>query len=161
MSYRVFAPTVRLFTTCPAAIFAGVQEGEALASHYASGDVFLFPSLTETFGNVVPEALASGLAVVSYDCAAAHELITNDLNGVLVPGSTELDFVEAALSLVLNRQRQSTLRLNAAASVAHLSWDAICKRFVDILSDVIQRHGQQHAGAALVAGRALVNRSNA
>jgi glycosyltransferase involved in cell wall biosynthesis len=146
---------------CPAAIFAGVQEGEALASHYASGDVFLFPSLTETFGNVVPEALASGLAVVSYDCAAAHELITKDLNGVLVPGSTELDFVEAALSLALNRQRQSALRQNAAASVARLSWDAICNRFVEILSDVIQRHSQQHAGAALVAGRVLVNRSNA
>ena len=151
----------KLEECCPAAIFAGVQEGEALATHYASGDVFLFPSLTETFGNVVPEALASGLAVVSYDCAAAHELITKDLNGVLVPGSKELDFVEAALSLALSRQRQSTLRQNAAASVAHLSWDAICNRFVEILSDVIQRHGQQHAGAALVAGRVLVNRSNA
>ena len=151
----------KLEESCSFAIFAGVQEGEALARHYASGDVFLFPSLTETFGNVVPEALASGLAVVSYDCAAAHELITKDLNGVLVPGSKELDFVEAALSLALNGQRQNTLRQNAAASVAHLSWDAICNRFVEILSDVIQRHGQQHAGAALVAGRVLVNRSNA
>jgi hypothetical protein len=45
--------------------------------------------------------------------------------------------------------------------VAHLSWDAICNRFVDILSDVMQRHGQQHAGAALVAGRVLVKQSNA
>jgi glycosyltransferase involved in cell wall biosynthesis len=151
----------KLEENCPTAIFAGVQQGEALASHYASGDVFLFPSLTETFGNVVPEALASGLAVVSYDCAAAHEVITQDLDGVLVSGSEERDFVEAALSLALNRQRQSTLRQNAAASVAHLSWDAICNRFVDILSDVMQRHGQQHAGAALVAGRVLVKQSNA
>ena len=51
----------------PEAIFCGSQRGEALASHYASGDLFLFPSLTETFGNVVLEALASGLGVVSYD----------------------------------------------------------------------------------------------
>ncbi len=147
--------------TCPSAIYAGVQEGEALAAHYASGDMFLFPSLTETFGNVVPEALASGLALVSYDRAAAHELITTEQNGVLVAGSAQLDFVEAALSLALNRQRLSTVRRHAAASVAHLNWDVIYDRFVEVLSDVIQRHGQQHAGAALVASRVLVKQSNA
>jgi glycosyltransferase involved in cell wall biosynthesis len=151
----------QLEENCPNAIYAGVQQGEALATHYASGDVFLFPSLTETFGNVVPEALASGLAVVSYDRAAANELITTDLNGVLVLGSAEIDFVEAALSLALNRQRQSTVRKNAAASVAHLNWDAIYDRFVGVLLDVIQRHGQQHAGAALIESRVLVKRPNA
>ena len=151
----------KLEESCPFVILAGVQTGEALAAHYASGDVFLFPSLTETFGNVVPEALASGLAVVSYDRAAAHELITTDENGVLVPGSAALDFAEAALSLALDRQRQSTVRRNAAASVAHLNWDAIHNRFVDVLSDVIQRHSQQNAGAALVDSHVMVNQSNA
>jgi glycosyltransferase involved in cell wall biosynthesis len=57
----------------PEAIFCGTQRGEALAAHYASGDLFLFPSLTETFGNVVLEALASGLGVVAYDEAAAAQ----------------------------------------------------------------------------------------
>jgi glycosyltransferase involved in cell wall biosynthesis len=151
----------KLEESCPAAIFAGIQEGEALATHYASGDVFLFPSLTETFGNVVPEALASGLAVVSYDRAAAHELITTDQNGVLVSGSAELDFAEAALSLALSSQRRSTIRRNAVASVAHLNWDAIHDRFVEVLSDVIERHGQRSVGAALVASRVLVKQSNA
>ena len=146
---------------CPHAIFAGVQEGEALAAHYASGDLFLFPSLTETFGNVVPEALASGLAVVSYGRAAALELITTDLNGVLVPGSAQADFVEAALSLALNRQVQDTVRKNAAASVAHLHWDAIYDRFVEVLVDVMHRHGQQHASAAAIESRVLVKQSNA
>jgi glycosyltransferase involved in cell wall biosynthesis len=47
-------------------VFAGRQEGQALAEHYASADVFLFPSTTETFGNVVLEAMASGLCVVSH-----------------------------------------------------------------------------------------------
>lgn len=55
----------------PDAMFCGAQRGEVLAEHYASGDLFLFPSLTETFGNVVLEAMASGLAVVAYDEAAA------------------------------------------------------------------------------------------
>ena len=147
--------------SCPTAIYAGVQKGEALAMHYASADVFLFPSLTETFGNVVPEALASGLAVVSYDCAAAHELITADLNGVLVPGSAEIDFVGAALGLTLNRQKQDTVRTNAAASVAHLHWDAIHDRFVEVLVDVMQRHGQQHVATVAVESRVLVKQSNA
>ncbi|TSA07690.1 MAG: glycosyltransferase family 1 protein [Comamonadaceae bacterium] len=151
----------QLEENCPTAIYAGFQQGEALAAHYASGDLFLFPSLTETFGNVVPEALASGLAVVSYDCAAAHELMTTDLNGVLVPGSAEIDFVEAALSLALNGQRQCTVRKNAAASVAHLNWDAIYDRFVEVLSDVMQRHGQQHVGAAPMESRVLVKQTNA
>jgi len=151
----------QLEKACPNAIYAGVQQGEALASHYASADVFLFPSLTETFGNVVSEALASGLAVVSYDRAAAHELITTDLNGVLVAGTAEIDFVGAALSLALNRQRQVTLRKNAAASVAHLNWDAIHDRFVEVLVDVMHRHGQQHAGAAALESRVLVKQPNA
>lgn len=51
----------------PDAVFCGAQRGEVLAEHYASGDLFLFPSLTETFGNVVLEAMAAGLAVVAYD----------------------------------------------------------------------------------------------
>ncbi len=57
----------------PAVICCGMQRGEDLARHYASGDVFLFPSKTDTFGNVVTEAMASGLAVVSFDYAAGHE----------------------------------------------------------------------------------------
>ncbi|MFH7617418.1 glycosyltransferase, partial [Pseudomonas syringae group genomosp. 7] len=54
----------------PDAIFCGSQRGEVLAMHYASAEMFLYPSLTETFGNVVLEALATGLGVVAYDEAA-------------------------------------------------------------------------------------------
>ncbi len=51
----------------PEVTFCGLQKGEALAQHYASSDVFIFPSITETFGNVVTEAMASGLIVAAYD----------------------------------------------------------------------------------------------
>lgn len=132
---------------CPGAIFAGVQKGEALAAHYASGDVFLFPSLTETFGNVVPEALASGLAVVSYACAAAQELITSEHNGVLVAGVHELDFVQTAITLAKDRKMQQLVRRQAAGSVAHLSWNAIFDSFVSTLNGVIERHGKPFATA--------------
>ncbi len=59
------APVLR--AVHPDFIFAGMRVGDDLAAHYASADVFLFPSVTETFGNVTMEALASGLAVIAYD----------------------------------------------------------------------------------------------
>jgi glycosyltransferase involved in cell wall biosynthesis len=69
----------------PDLIFCGVHTGEELAKRYASADVFLFPSETETFGNVTLEAMASGLGVVAYDYAAARMHITHGATGVLAP----------------------------------------------------------------------------
>jgi glycosyltransferase involved in cell wall biosynthesis len=84
----------------PEHIFAGMRHGEDLAAHYASADLFLFPSMTETYGNVTLEALASGLPVVAYRMAAAAELIRHDDNGMLAdPGASD-QFVRAALDLV-------------------------------------------------------------
>jgi glycosyltransferase involved in cell wall biosynthesis len=62
---------------CPKAVFAGMRKGEELARHYASGDVGIFPSTSETFGNVVLESLASGLVTVTYDYAAGRMHIEN------------------------------------------------------------------------------------
>ena len=128
---------------CPDALFAGVRKGEELATHYASGDLFLFPSLTETFGNVVPEALASGLAVLSYDHAAAKELITDGSNGALITKTDELDFIDAAVALALDPAKLQRIRQAAPASVAHVGWDAVFDSFVETLSGVLERHGRQ------------------
>ena len=127
---------------CPQAVFAGVQQQESLAAHYASSDLFLFPSLTETFGNVVPEALASGLAVVSYALAAASELITSGKNGVLVTADDEVAFINASVQLACSRQLQHQYRHAAPLSVAHLDWDAICDSFLGTLTGVIEQHAQ-------------------
>ena len=72
-----------------------MQRGEALAAHYASADVFLFPSLSDTFGNVVLEALASGLPVVSFDVAAAAEHVRDGRSGRLVVAGDEAGFIAA------------------------------------------------------------------
>jgi glycosyltransferase involved in cell wall biosynthesis len=80
-----------LSKACPQAIFSGSQQGQALAEHYASADLFIFPSITETFGNVVPEALASGLCVVAYDYAAAGDIIKHGHNGLLAPFNQSQD----------------------------------------------------------------------
>jgi glycosyltransferase involved in cell wall biosynthesis len=126
----------------PEAHFAGVRQREDLAAHYASADLFLFPSLTETFGNVVPEALASGLAVLSYANAAAQELIVNQHNGVLVPNGDELAFVNASVALATDPARQQQMRALAPGSVAYLEWSAVSDSFEAVLRDVLSRHGQ-------------------
>lgn len=118
-----------LQSLCPDAIFAGTQIGDDLATYYASGDIFLFPSLTETFGNVVPEAMASGLGVVSYAYAAASNLIENNKNGVLVNLNSPSSFVNSALGLACDRSKLNAIRELVALGVAHLEWDKVCDRF--------------------------------
>ncbi|MDK9702695.1 MAG: glycosyltransferase family 1 protein [Sulfuritalea sp.] len=123
----------------PEHIFAGMRHGEDLATHYASADLFLFPSLTETYGNVTLEALASGLPVVAYRMAAAAELIRHGDNGMLADPGAGDQFVRAALDLVT---RPGVLRRAAEAappSVAALDWEHIHDRLVEALRDAIGR----------------------
>jgi glycosyltransferase involved in cell wall biosynthesis len=128
-----------LAARCPAAIFAGQRTGEDLAAHYASADLFLFPSLTETFGNVTTEAMASGLPVVAFDHAAAAQLIHSGRNGVLVPQGDVAAFVQAATELAAHPDRRATLGEQARASALGWSWDAIVARFESVLMAVVQR----------------------
>lgn len=131
----------------PEAIFCGEQSGEALACHYASGDVFLFPSLSETFGNVVLEAQASGLGVVAYDEAAAGLHIRHGYNGVLAMPGDEYAWIEAACWLLEAPETLRTLRLNARRHASRQSWAGIIEQFESLL----QRACLGHACAAPVA----------
>lgn len=113
----------------PEAIFCGAQRGEALACHYASGDVFVFPSLTETFGNVVLEALASGLGVVAYDQAAAAQHIRQGYNGVLAMPGDEEAFCDVAAWLLEEAETLRCIRLNARQHASRQGWGAIIEQF--------------------------------
>ena len=113
----------------PDAIFCGTQRGEVLAEHYASGDVFLFPSLTETFGNVVLEALASGLGVVAYDEAAAGQHIRHGHNGALAMPGDEAAFIDAACWLLEDRETLRRVRLNARQHASRQGWGEIIDLF--------------------------------
>jgi glycosyltransferase involved in cell wall biosynthesis len=131
----------------PDAIFCGTQIGDALAAHYASGDVFLFPSLTETWGNVTIEAMASGLAVLAYDCAAAEEVIRHGENGLKVAPEDEAAFIAEAAALAPDAGLQRRLGHAAAARAAQLSWDAIIDSFEHVLLRLA--HPQPAADAAM------------
>ena len=134
--------------SCPDAIFAGMRKGEDLAAHYASADVFLFASLTETYGNVVPEALASGLAVVAFAYGAALELVQDGASGVLVPGVRDSDFVDAARRLAVSTQTLEQIRAAAPASVAHVAWDRVYDSFIAVLQQALAVNGHSFTASA-------------
>lgn len=127
----------RLMQGHPEHVFAGMRHGEDLAAHYASADLFLFPSMTETYGNVTLEALASGLPVVAYRMAAAAELIRHGDNGMLAePGASD-GFVRAALDLVTRPGFRKRAAAAAPASVAALDWERIHDALEAALRDAI------------------------
>lgn len=105
--------------------FAGLRRGEDLARHYACGDVFPFASTTETFGNVVTEAMASGLVVLAYGYAAARQYIRPGENGSSVPLGNEPAFLEAARALARQRAQWPAWQQAARATAEGLSWDAV------------------------------------
>jgi glycosyltransferase involved in cell wall biosynthesis len=120
----------RLRREHPDFVFCGERRGEDLATCYASADLFLFPSLTETFGNVVAEAMASGLAVVAFDRAAAAELIEDAVQGILVRPEEPAAFPRRAVELALegSARVRAMGRLARGAAEAH-GWDAVVGRW--------------------------------
>lgn len=130
----------------PGHVFAGMCTGENLAAHYASADVFLFPSQTETFGNVILEAMASGLAVVAYNYAAAAGHIRHGENGLVAEFGNLSQFCDQAAILADQPEMIARLRNNARQSTGGLAWEKICERFEQLLLEVVDeggRHGKQ------------------
>jgi glycosyltransferase involved in cell wall biosynthesis len=112
----------------PEFIHAGARTGEDLARHYASADVFVFPSLTETFGNVLLEAMASRLATVSFDYAAAQQFVRHGENGFKAAPGDDAAFLQAFKDAVA-RWSDDKLRDAAHDTAQTLSWDAIISQF--------------------------------
>lgn len=117
----------------PDFIFCGVKTGEELARHYASGDLFLFPSLTETFGNVLLEAMASGLAIVAYDYAAAKQNIRSYISGITAASGNESAFLHAALTLINDRALICTTGKHARLHAGGQDWERITLGFERLL----------------------------
>ena len=128
-------------------VFRGFRTGDDLAAHYASADVFLFPSETETFGNVTLEAMASGLAVVAYDYAAAHVHVEPGVTGVLVPPGDARGFVAASTALARARASLAPMRRQARAAMEAVDWTRVVARFEQLLLGDAHREedeGAQH-----------------
>jgi glycosyltransferase involved in cell wall biosynthesis len=124
----------RLREQHPGHVFCGMQRGESLAAHFASGDVFLFPSTTETFGNVTLEAMASGVPTVAYDYGAAREHLRDGIHGRAVPIHDGDAFVAAAVALARDAAARATMGHAARAAVEGLSHRAVAEALAELLS---------------------------
>ncbi len=122
----------------PDFVFAGMRTGEDLAAHYASADVFLFPSVTETFGNVTLEAMASGLAVVAYDYAAAQRHLRHAVSGLLAPLGDKAEFVKMAAQLARGPALQKRLGAEARRTAEALTWGRVFDEQEAVLRRVAQ-----------------------
>ena len=121
-----------------------------MARRYASADVFLFPSETETFGNVTLEAMSSGLAVIAYDYAAARLHIAHNESGVLVPYGQSGAFIDAAAELAREPRDLVKMRRQARQYASSLDWQRIVNRFAALLTGAV--NDDPSASAEVTAG---------
>lgn len=131
----------------PHHVYTGAKVGQALAEHYASADLFVFPSLTETFGNVLTEALASGVAPLAFNYAAAREHLHDGRNGYSVPMADRAAFLLRAEQAAGNRERLRQFGREARRTAESLSWDRVIRDLEDHLFSVIDcasNPGERH-----------------
>jgi len=131
--------------------FAGARVGEDLAAHYASADAFLFPSVTETFGNVVLEAMASGLAVVAYDDAAARQHVVHMESGMLAPRGDARLFTHLVEMLAHETAMRLPLGREARSVATEVPWE---KRFPELEALLIEAAAQPPTSKSPAAARA-------
>lgn len=132
----------------PDFIFAGMQRDETLARHYASADLFPFPSLSETFGNVILEALAAGLPVVAYAEGAAREHLVDGVNGYCIESGNAPAFIDAATRLASNPALIRHMGRAAHVGVAGLSPDAVIRDFETLLREMAEENQHEHLATA-------------
>ena len=138
---------------CPDAIFAGMLSHDTLATYYASADLFLFPSLTETFGNVTVEALASGLPVLAFDCAAATDWVKPGVNGWLVSEAEPEAYVSTAMKVAMNPELLTQVAGTTRSQVSQLDWDQISEQVEDVLAKAIQGFDQPKSRLRQLLGK--------
>ncbi|WP_269531741.1 glycosyltransferase family 1 protein [Chitinimonas sp. BJYL2] len=135
----------------PEQCFTGMQHGEALAQHYASADVFLFPSTTETYGNVTIEAMASGLGVVAYDYASARAHLRHNVNGLVAEFDDDAGFIEQASYAASHPQVMRELGKAARQTAEAISWDSVVSQFETVAQAALASHRRPNDPTTRVA----------
>ena len=122
----------------PEIIFPGMLSQTNLATYYASSDLFIFPSQTETFGNVTLEALASGIPVLAFDCAAARDWVQTGVNGWLVAENNPEGFAAQAVTIFNSKDLLDQITQSTRQQVVHLDWDQIAEQVESVFWDAIR-----------------------
>jgi glycosyltransferase involved in cell wall biosynthesis len=119
------------------ALFTGYLHGEALAAAYASSDLFVLPSTTDTFGNVVLEAQASGLPVIVTDVGGPQENVIHGKTGMVVKGNDEENLKEAILTLLADGPGRKEMALQARTYAEGRSFEKAFLKTWDMYSSVL------------------------
>lgn len=130
----------------PDFIFCGIQRGAEVARHFASADLFLFPSHSETFGNTTLEAMASGIAAVTFDYGAAREHVRHEVDGMAV--NNDADFIAAATKLATDDVLRRAMGERARQSMQRLHPEQVAADFDTLLAGLANAR-RRHASAAV------------
>ena len=118
-------------------LFPGYMPHDTLATAFASMDVFLYPSLSETFGCVTLEAMASGVPPVAADATGSRDIIKHDVDGFLCkPGDSE-DFAVRVLQLVDDSSLRSRLRDAGLRHAEKSSWETVLEQMVQHYQEIV------------------------
>ena len=132
----------------PDFVFRGIRRGEDVAREYASADLFLFPSHSETFGNVTIEAMASGIPTIAFRYGAAKEHLVDGEHGASIDGADEAAFIASACRIATLPQAQRLAMGAAAREAVHRLHPA---QVAADLDDALQRVIRQHGGKDAIA----------
>jgi glycosyltransferase involved in cell wall biosynthesis len=123
----------------PAAKFLGYLKGAALYTAYASADIFLFPSTTETFGNVTIEAMASGTIPVVAGAGGSKFIVRHKKTGLISKPKNAKDFYKNIVWLIKNPKEKEKIVRAGLAFVQNFTWDKILNRLFEIYSATIKK----------------------
>src|SRR6185503_5482001 len=129
--------TSELKQRMPHAHFAGYVRNSALSRWYASADLFVFPSTTETFGNVVLEAFASGVPVVGADACGTKDLVEHGVNGLLARPNDPADLAHHVASLLEDPARRIAMGDAAETTALRYRWTDVNRRLLDSYRELI------------------------
>ncbi|KAI3398907.1 hypothetical protein diail_8230 [Diaporthe ilicicola] len=126
-------------------IFAGFKVGEALAESYASADLFLHCSVSETFGLVVLESFASGVPVVARDMGGPSDTVNDGISGFLTPPDDLSAFVEKVVVLANDGKLRDQFRESALKQAREATWEKINNKVAWKMVDTIQQREEELA----------------
>ncbi|MFC5576449.1 glycosyltransferase family 4 protein [Lysobacter niabensis] len=129
----------RLQQDNPDFIFCGIQRDETLARYFASGDLFVFPSHSETFGNVTLEAMASGVPTIAFDYGAAREHLRDGVHGAAIADGDDAGFVRAVVRIGNDLALRAAMSDAGRAAIADLRPEQVAADFDELLQHLANR----------------------
>jgi phosphatidylinositol alpha 1,6-mannosyltransferase len=127
-------------TRLPDAVFVGFLTGEALAVAYASSDIFLNPSITEAFGNVTTEAMASGLAIVCAQATGSESLIRDGVSGRMIDHHSAERLADAVADLISDPEKRARFAAVALIEAQKRDWDSELEPMAGAYLEILKKH---------------------